>query len=226
MGVQGSPCPDKCHPQSFTSILFIPEPAASKPRPGLQSAHSINLRQFLQFLTHKEKFHWQNFPQFLPGKHQREEFSWIFCSSLIFLELFLSCLAHSVALEPLWQRSCCCCCVSEGFVGISCTVSKLFLEAFLGLSCADFPRILAELMLFPLSPFRHSTGLSACRGSVLCDGGKHGRNVSQDPPKPGLEVGPAKAVPSPSCPRVTVGTWLGRALSQGAALEQIQPGIH
>lgn len=173
MGVQGSPCPDKCHPQSFTFILFIPEPATSKPQRGFQSAHSMNLRHFLQFLTHKEKFHWQNFPQFLPGKHQCEEFSWIFCSSLIFLELFLLCLAHSLALELLWQRSCCCCCcVSVGFVGISCTVSKLFLKTFLGLSCPDFSRILAELMLFPLSPFRHSTQMRACREVMLCDRGK------------------------------------------------------
>lgn len=32
-----------------------------------------------------------------------------------------------------------------------------------------------------------------------------GRNVSQDPSKPGLELGPAKAAAGPSCPRVTVG---------------------
>lgn len=186
MGVQGSPCPDKCHAQSFTFIIFIPEPATSKPQRGFQSAHSINLGQFLQFLTHKEKFHWQNSPQFLPSKHQCEEFIWIFCSSLIFLELFPSCLTHSVALEPLWQRSCCCCCcASGGFVGISCTVSKLFLEIFPGLSRDDFPRILPELMFLPRSPFRHNTQLRACRELMPCDRshsrGKHSRNVSQHP---------------------------------------------
>lgn len=139
---------------------------------------------------------------------------WIFCSSLIFLELFLSCLAHLVALEPLWQRSCCCCCcVSGGFVGISCAVSKLFLEIFLGLPYDDFPRILPELMFFPISPFRHNTQVRTCRKLMLrdrsCSRGKAqqvlGRNVSQDPSKPGLELGPAKAATSPSCPRVTVG---------------------
>lgn len=75
-----------------------------------------------------------------------------------------------MALEPLWQHSCCCCCcVSEGFVGISCTVSKLFLEIFLGLSCDDFPRILPELMFLPLSPFRYNTQLRTCSKLMLCD---------------------------------------------------------
>lgn len=63
MGLQDITSPDKCYAYAFTYlymyifIVFIHEPPTSKPQWRFETIHVINLRQFLQFISHKEKFH-------------------------------------------------------------------------------------------------------------------------------------------------------------------------